>query len=36
MAMIKSKSGRIAALLSEKALSRQWSTKEEDGAWKDL
>jgi len=30
------KSGRIAALLSEKALAKDWSTKEEDEAWKDL
>ena len=30
------KSGRIAALLSEKALAKEWSTKEEDEAWKDL
>jgi len=30
------KSGRISALLSEKALSKSWNTKEEDAAWKDL
>lgn len=30
------KSGRISALLSEKALAKDWSTKEEDEAWKDL
>ncbi len=30
------KSGRIAALLSEKSLSKDWNTKEEDKAWKDL
>lgn len=30
------KSGRIAALLSEKALAKTWNTKEEDEAWKDL
>ncbi len=30
------KSGRISALLSEKALARNWGTKEEDEAWKDL
>ena len=30
------KSGRIAALLSEKALAKEWSTKEEDDAWKNL
>ena len=30
------KSGRIAALLSEKALAKEWGTKEEDEAWKDL
>ncbi len=30
------KSGRIAALLSEKSLSKDWNTKEEDLAWKDL
>lgn len=30
------KSGRIAALISEKALSKSWNTKEEDDAWKDL
>ena len=29
-------SGRIAALLSEKALAKEWSTKEEDDAWKSL
>ena len=30
------KSGRITALLSEKALAKSWNTKEEDEAWKDL
>ena len=30
------KSGRITALLSEKALAKEWDTKEEDKAWKDL
>ena len=30
------KSGRIAALLSEKSLSKYWNTKEEDKAWNDL
>ncbi len=30
------KGGRITALLSEKALAKDWSTKEEDEAWKDL
>ena len=30
------KSGRITALLSEKALAKTWNTKEEDEAWKDL
>ena len=30
------KSGRIAALLSEKALAKEWNKKEEDEAWKDL
>ncbi len=30
------KSGRLTALLSEKALSKDWNTKEEDKAWKDL
>jgi len=30
------KSGRIAALLSERALAKGWNTKEEDEAWKDL
>ena len=30
------KSGRIAGLLSEKSLAKDWDTKEEDDAWKDL
>jgi len=30
------KSGRIAALLSEKALAKEWGAKEEDDAWKNL
>jgi len=30
------KSSRIAALLSEKSLAKEWGTKEEDEAWKDL
>ena len=30
------KSGRITALLSEKALAKEWNKKEEDKAWKDL
>ncbi len=30
------KSGRISALLSEKALAKGWNTKKEDDAWKDL
>ena len=30
------KSGRIAALLSEKSLAKEWRTKEEDEAWKNL
>ena len=30
------KGGRIAALLSEKALAKEWNTKEEDEAWKNL
>ena len=30
------RSGRITALLSEKALAKDWNTKEEDDAWKDL
>ena len=30
------KGGRISALLSERALAKDWNTKEEDEAWKDL
>ena len=30
------KEGIITALLSEKSLAKEWNTKEEDEAWKDL